>query len=77
MNQSKDVALNSMKSLSTYRYMLPFLTSHLDEISELFGVESNRMALESLVNLLHDQAMVSRRVAVEELLFPANMNKQG
>lgn len=77
MKQSKNVALNSMKSLSTYRYMLSFLTSHLDEISELFGgdpwpygVESNCMALETLVNLFHDQAMISRRIAVEELFVP-------
>ncbi|KAJ5557104.1 hypothetical protein N7494_001019 [Penicillium frequentans] len=74
MNDSKNIVLNWMKSLSTYKYMLPFLMPDLDEISELFGgdpwphgVESNRMALEALVNLLYDQAMISRRVAVEEL----------
>lgn len=74
MNESKNIALHSMRSLSTYKYMLPFLTSDLDEISQLFGgdpwpygVESNRKALDKLVKLLYEQAMISRILAVEEL----------
>jgi 4,5-dihydroxyphthalate decarboxylase len=76
MNESKNIALRLMTLASTYRYMLPFLSSDLDEIERLFGgdpwpygIESNRTVLEELVNLLYDQAMISRRVPLEEL-FP-------
>ncbi|KAJ5657495.1 uncharacterized protein N7484_001144 [Penicillium longicatenatum] len=74
MNESKNMALRSMRFLSTYRYMLPFLTSDIDEIDLLFGgdpwpygVESNRTALEALVNLLYEQAMISRKIAIDEI----------
>lgn len=76
MNESKNIALRSMRFASTYRYTLPFLSSDLVEIEELFGgdpwpygIESNRTALEALVKLLYDQAMISRRVALEELFI--------
>lgn len=76
MNESKNIALRSMRLASTYRYMLPFLSSDLEEIEQLFGgdpwpygIESNRTVLEALVNLLYDQAMISRRISLEEL-FP-------
>lgn len=78
MNESKNIALRSMTRSSTYRYMLPFLSSDLDEIKHLFGgdswpygIEPNRKVLETLVNLLYDQAMISRRVSLEEL-FPVS-----
>lgn len=76
MNESKDIALRSMKASSTYRYMLPFLSSDLAEIEQLFngdpwayGIESNRATLETLVSLLYDQAMIARKVPLE-MLFP-------
>lgn len=76
MNESKDIALAQMKFASTYRYMLPFLPSDLKEIEDLFGgdpwpygVEPNRKVLESLVTFLYDQAMIARKVPLEEL-FP-------
>jgi 4,5-dihydroxyphthalate decarboxylase len=79
MNESKNMALRSMRSLSTYRYMLPFLTSDIDEIDLLFdddpwpyGVESNRTALEALVSLLYEQAMISRKIAIDELFVDCN-----
>ncbi|KAJ5123797.1 hypothetical protein N7448_009894 [Penicillium atrosanguineum] len=76
MDESKNIALRSMKFASTYRYMLPFLSSDLDEIEQLFGgdpwpygIEPNRTTLEALVNLLYDQAMISRKVTLEELFI--------
>lgn len=57
--------------------MLPFLPSDLEEIEDLFGggpwpygVEPNRKVLESLVTPLYDQAMIARKIPLEEL-FPA------
>lgn len=74
INESKNIALSQMKSVSTYRYMLPFLPSDLEEIQDLFhsdpwpyGVEPNRKVLESLVTSLYDQAMIARKVPLEEL----------
>ena len=74
MNESKEIALRQMKFASTYRYMLPFLSSDLVEIDQLFGgdpwpygIEANRKALEALVTFLHDQAMISRKIPLEEL----------
>lgn len=74
MNESKDIALRRMKYSGTYRYMLPFLPSDLEEIEQLFGgdpwpygVEPNRKTLEALVAFLYDQAMISRKIPLEEL----------
>lgn len=76
MNESKEMALAQMKLASTYRYMLPFLPSDLEEIEGLFGgdpwpygVEPNRKVMESLITFLYDQAMIARKVPLEEL-FP-------
>jgi 4,5-dihydroxyphthalate decarboxylase len=77
MNESKDMALRRMKFAGTYRYMLPFLPSDLEEIDQLFGgdpwpygIEANRKTLEALVTFLYDQAMISRNVSLDELFAP-------
>lgn len=80
MDESKNVSLRRMKLASTYSYMLPFLSSDIAEVEEIFGgdpwpygIESNRKVLELLITLLFDQAMISRQVALEEL-FPMKCN---
>lgn len=37
LDKSKAIGLQKMRFLSTLRYMLPWLSSDLDEISEVFG----------------------------------------
>jgi 4,5-dihydroxyphthalate decarboxylase len=77
MVESKNIALRRMRFNATYRYMLPFLTSDLKEIEEVFGsdpwpygIDSNRKTLEALVSFLYKQAMISREIPLEELFAP-------
>ncbi|KAH8692162.1 hypothetical protein BGW36DRAFT_363169 [Talaromyces proteolyticus] len=77
MNESKDIALSRLRFTATYRYMLPFLTSDLLEIDELFagdpwpyGVEENRRTLEAMVGFLYEQGMIDRKVPLDELFVP-------
>jgi 4,5-dihydroxyphthalate decarboxylase len=74
LNESKNLALHWMKFAGTNRYMLPFLPSDIEEIDELFdgdpwpyGVEENRKCLEALVSYLYEQAMIPRKIPLEEL----------
>lgn len=76
-NESKNIGLRRMKFLATYRYMLPFLPSDVEEIEQLFGgdpwlygLEPNRKSLEALVTYLYDQAMIDRKIPLQELFAP-------
>ena len=75
--ESKNMALAKMRYLGALRYMLPWMTSALDEIDEVFGgdpwpsgVEANRPTLEALVTYLHEQFVTDRRMDVDELFVP-------
>ena len=75
--QSKDLALKKMKNLRALRYMLPWMTAEVDEIQEVFGndpwpygIDTNRPTLEALVTYMHDQAMIAKKMKVEELFAP-------
>jgi 4,5-dihydroxyphthalate decarboxylase len=75
--QSKDLALKKMKNLRALRYMLPWLPADLDEIHEVFGddpwpygIEPNRPTLEALVTYMHDQAMIAKKMKVDDLFVP-------
>jgi len=77
MVQSKDLALKKMKNLRALRYMLPWLPAELDEIQEVFGddpwpygLEPNRPTLDALVTYMHDQAMIAKKMPVDELFVP-------
>ncbi|KAJ9137144.1 NMT1/THI5-like [Pleurostoma richardsiae] len=79
MNESRKIGLRRMKFQGTYRYMLPFMSSDLREIDELFGgdpwpygIEPNRNTLEALVSFLHDQGMIPDKIPVEDLFAPIN-----
>ncbi|OKL58796.1 hypothetical protein UA08_05861 [Talaromyces atroroseus] len=74
MNDSKDIAMRRLRFSGGSRYMLPFMQSNIQEIDELFGgdpwpygLEANRKTLEALVSFLYDQAMIPRKVPLEEL----------
>ena len=79
---AKDVAFRRMRFTDALRYMLPWLTSEIDEIEEIFGgdpwpygIEENRKTLEAAVECLFDQGMIGRRVSIEELfLQPKGQN---
>ncbi|KAH8802525.1 hypothetical protein F5884DRAFT_802256 [Xylogone sp. PMI_703] len=77
LNDSKNMAKARMYSTGALRYMLPWLASDLDEITEVFGgdswpygIEPNRKTLEALVQFLEEQAMIEKKVPIEELFAP-------
>ena len=74
---SKRLALQRMMNLRALRYMTPWLLRDIDEIYEVFdgdpwpyGVEPNRATIQALIGFLHDQAMISEKVGVDELFLP-------
>ncbi|KAL1846423.1 hypothetical protein Plec18170_009149 [Paecilomyces lecythidis] len=78
-NDSKDLALHRMKFSGTNKYMLPFLQSDIEEIEQLFGgdpwpygLEKNRSTLEAFVSYLYEQAMIPRKIPIEELFAPVH-----
>ena len=76
-NESKEIARRRMNFTGALRYMLPWLSADLDEITEVFGddcwpygVEPNRRTLEALVQFLYEQSMIEKTVPIEELFAP-------
>ncbi|HTK12746.1 MAG TPA: ABC transporter substrate-binding protein [Xanthobacteraceae bacterium] len=72
--QSKNLALKKMFSTRALRYMMPFLPAQLDEIRDVFGddpwpygVEDNRPTLEALVQYMHDQHFIAKKMPIEDL----------
>lgn len=72
--ESKNLALAKMKNLVSLRYMLPWMTSELEEIEEVFGgdpwpsgVEANRPTLEALATYLQEQYVTERKMNVDDL----------
>ncbi len=77
LNASKNAALTHMKYLGALRYMLPWLTSDIDEIDDIFGgdpwpygLEANRPTLEALVKYLADQHIIANPMPIESLFLP-------
>lgn len=85
LQKSKEIALRRMKFTISLRYMLPWLPSELDEIEEVFsstngdpwpyGLDANRTTLNKLIDDLHDQGMMDKKPALEELFWPVTPNK--
>jgi 4,5-dihydroxyphthalate decarboxylase len=72
--QAKNLALKKMFSTRALRYMMPFLPAQLDEIRDVFGddpwpygVEENRPTLEALVQYMHDQHFIGKKMPIEDL----------
>ncbi|MEA2951390.1 MAG: 4,5-dihydroxyphthalate decarboxylase [Alphaproteobacteria bacterium] len=72
--QAKNLALKKMFSTRALRYMMPFLPAQLDEIRDVFGddpwpygVEENRPSLEALVQYMHDQHFIPKKMPIEDL----------
>jgi 4,5-dihydroxyphthalate decarboxylase len=75
--KSKDMALERMLETGALRYMLPWLSTELDEIHEVFkgdpwpyGIEPNRPTLEALVTYLAEQHVIAKPLPLEQLFVP-------
>jgi 4,5-dihydroxyphthalate decarboxylase len=75
--ESRAMGIAKARDVGALRYMLPWLIADYHEIDQVFGnefwpygIEENRPTLEALVTYLHDQAMIPRKVPIEELFVP-------
>ena len=77
MVESKGLCLNGMGFSGALRYTLPWLYDDLDEINDVFGgdpwpygVEANRINLETLQRYLIDQGLAKEARPLEDLFTP-------
>lgn len=78
-NASKNLAVKRLRE-GTLRYMLPWLSTHVAEINEVFGddywpygLEPNRKTLEALVGFLAEQGMIEKVRPIESLFIPVGV----
>ena len=77
MVDAKKFQLEIMRNPGSLVYMLPWMAADIEEIDEVFGgdpwqygIEPNRPTLEALVTYLHEQGLISKPIALEELFQP-------
>ena len=73
-NEAKNFAVDLMRVSITQSTMFPWHVSEFDEVESLmggdpwpYGIEPNRPTLEALIEMMHQQHMITRKVKVEEL----------
>ncbi len=71
------LAISKARDVGALRYMMPWMVSDFHEIDQVFGdafwpygVEENRPTLEALITYLYEQAMIPKKVPIEELFVP-------
>jgi 4,5-dihydroxyphthalate decarboxylase len=76
-DEAKAWGLKQMRFSGTMRYMTPWLFADIEEMDELFrgdpfvyGLEENRVTLETLVQFLIDQHFLRERVKIEDMFAP-------
>lgn len=74
---AKSFAVDLMRVSITQSTMFPWHVCEFDEIESLmggdpwpYGIEPNRSTLEALIQYMHQQHMIGRRMPVEELFVP-------
>jgi 4,5-dihydroxyphthalate decarboxylase len=75
--EARAMAIAKMRDVGALRFMLPWMVADFHEIDQVFGnefwpygVDENRPTLDALLTYLYEQAMISRRVSIEELFVP-------
>ncbi len=75
--ESKQWAMQQMRFSGTHRYMVPWLQAHIEEIDEIFGgdpwpygLEENRVAIETFLGYLVDQGFLATAPPIEQLFTP-------
>jgi 4,5-dihydroxyphthalate decarboxylase len=75
-NASKHRAVERLRA-NSLSYMLPWLSTHVQEINEVFGddywpygLEPNRKTLTALVTYMADQGLIAKAPAIDSLFVP-------
>ena len=74
LTKSRRLVRDRIAETGALRYMLPWMTSDIDEIDEVFGgdwwpdgIEPNRKTLEALVTYLYESHMIAKPIPLEEI----------
>ena len=77
--ESKRIALEKMRDTGALRYMLPWLTADLDELDAVFGddpwpygLEPNRVTLQTLMQYMVEQYLIKAPLGLEDLFVPVD-----
>jgi 4,5-dihydroxyphthalate decarboxylase len=77
--ESRALAIRKARDVGALRYMLPWMVADFHEIDRVFGdefwpygVEENRPTLEALVTYLYEQAMIPKKIPIEEIFAPTH-----
>lgn len=76
-SQARELCLQEFEQTSVPAVMMPWINYYLDEQRELlgadvwtYGIEANRVVLETFARYMHRQGLISRLVGVEEMFAP-------
>lgn len=79
--EAKELAVSALVYAASLTASLPFAYQEVEEVVSLmgedywsYGIEPNRHNLETLVRYEHEQGLISRRPAVEELFAPETLS---
>ena len=79
-SEAKTLCLQAITNMTALRYMLPWLTADVAEMLELmggdpwpYGVEANRMTIQTLIDDLVSQGLTERAVDVDSLFAPSTL----
>ena len=77
LSEAKKWAIEQMRFSGAQRYMLPWLFDDIDEMDVLFngdpcpyGIEPNRLTLNTAVEYLFDQGFIENKMEVDDLFAP-------
>jgi 4,5-dihydroxyphthalate decarboxylase len=79
--QAKALAIADLRDVNALTVTLPWLEAETNETGALmgddfwkYGVSENRPEIDALTQYLHEQGLVDRKVAVEELFHPSTFD---
>jgi 4,5-dihydroxyphthalate decarboxylase len=77
--EARAMGIAKARDVGALRYMMPWMVADFHEIDQVFGkdfwpygVEANRPTLEALMTYLHDQAMIPKKIPIEEIFVPTH-----
>jgi len=80
--EAKDICLSYLNEVVALPITLPWITSEVKKTQILmgedfwpYGVHKNIRALETITRYAYDQGLSARRLSVEELFFPATLER--